>query len=271
MKKPLLLCVLTLALTSCDLSKYLPINSGKQNNGNNHDGTSLLLQCADGLNVATHDNQIYMENIDFSSIQVGSTTIKRLDGEIHFYRNPVYGHAQLEEIPDNANPEMYYFEMDIDFKSTSNKEIDFVYFTGVSWNTDNEDNLINKYLRLAVFDKETKSDYFVFSHDTKGLVTKTEYNLDLDADGKLDEDENGLINYTTGMPSYMTDNYEIVAPGQNEIDSDKFDRLHSCMRVDTGKPLTIRMWVEGWELDNNVALGEANIGIELDFAPHFAK
>lgn len=274
MKKCLFFVISTLALTSCDFINLVP--SKKESDG--HHGISLLLNCNDGLNITTHKDQIFMDNLDMTSMSVGSTTIKRLDGKITFYDHPIYGTAQLQELPKNPEPLKYCFEEEIDFAHSSGSEIDFVYFTGISWSAEDEENIVYKNLRLAIFDKETSSDYFVLSYDPNGLTSKTEYNLDVDGDGELDRNQsyawesnnNELINYTTGMPYYMTDNYEICIPTEQDIANDRIDPLMSCMKVNENKPLTLRVWVEGWEVDNNNFKG-TKIDIKLDFAPHFAK
>ena len=273
MKKPLLLCILALSLAACDLSNFGP---AKKDNGTHHD-VSLMIKCADGLNVKNHGTELLMSSYETIGIVPSISTIKRLDGKITFYMSPEFGQGQLkEEVSDDIDGISPYSEgRKLDFVSTTDQEIDFVYLTGISWTASKEDESHNKYLRVAIYDKETSSDYFVFSYDPNGTVTKTEYNLDLNMDGQLDKtqgyawEDSELINYTTGMPSYMTDSYDIAVPRQLEIDNDKFDPLHACMKTD--KPLAIRIWLEGWELENTMSIEIKDIQIELDFAPHFTK
>ena len=269
MKKPLLLIVLALSLSSCDLfNGFGPVKKNSSNS--QQQGISLRLQCNDGLQIAQKNNDVFNDCIELIDLAVGTTTIKRYEGGITFYKPPVYGHAQLEEINNNDDNSMYFFEYQVKFSHTSGKNLYFVYFTGISWTPDDDHGLLNQNLRLAVFDKDTNSDYFVFSEYPEGVTSETEYPLDLDMDGENDRNQDGDIKYTTGFPYYATDSYSIAVPMQRDIDNDSFDPFHTRMRVDNGKVLTIRLWVEGWLVDNlHLPTGTANI--QLDFAPHFAK
>lgn len=267
MKKSLLFCVLALSLSSCDLfNGFTP----KKKDQDWHHGISLRMWCNDGLQISAHQDQVYMYNLDMSSIMVGTTTIKRQNNKITFYDYPVKGKGHLEELPKDTNPDGRYFEMDVDFTHSSNKDLDFVYFTNISWNVGNDPNFTSYSLRLAIFDKETSTDYFVFSGESKGQETKTSYNLDLDADGELDTDQDGLIEYTTGLPYYYTDSYELSIPKPKDIDEDNIDPLLAAMKVYKNKPITVRMWLEGWEVNGNT-IPEFDVNIRLDFSGHFAK
>ena len=275
MKKPLLLCILALSLTACDFSNFGPAKQNDKENGERH-GVSLIIKCADELNVKNHGADFSMATYDLTGITPSISTIKRLEGKIIFYQPPEFGQAQLKEVNQEPDTILPYSEgKKLDFVSTSDQNIDFVYLRGISWTANTKDENLNKYLRVAIYEKETSSDYFVFSYDPNGTVTKTEYNLDLNMDGQLDGaakyewEEPELINYTTGMPSYMTDSYDIAMPRQLEIDNDNFDPLHACMKVD--KPIAIKVWLEGWELENTMSIEIKDIQIELDFAPHFVK
>ena len=273
MKKILLFAVSVLALTACDLSNFGPARKGGGNS--DHHGVSLLMKCSDGATIATHRDGVFMDSLDLTSITLYPSTVKRLDGKITFYQPPVFGQGQLQELPKDIDNPMHIFEMDIDFKGPSNQEIDFVYLNNISWTAKEQDSIINKYLRLAIYTKEDSGDCFVFSSNPEGETSKTEYNLDLNMDGQLDKaagfewEEAELVTYTTGMPIYCTDPYYLAIPSENEINSDKFDPLHACMKTD--KQLTVRIWVEGWELSNNDALEEKDIEIELGFIAHIAK
>ena len=275
MKKILLFAVSALALTACDLSNFGPAKKGGGNS--DHHGVSLLMKCSDGATIAAHRDGVFMDSLDLTSITLYPSTVKRLEGEITFYRPPVFGQGQLQELPkDESEGQLSIFDMDIDFANPSNKEMDFVYINNISWKAKDEDSVINKYLRLAIYDKEYDADCFVFSSNPEGETCKTEYNLDLNMDGQLDqvsghewESSGELVNYTTGMPIYCTDPYDLAIPTKNEIDRDLFDPLHTIMIA--SRPLTVRIWVEGWELDNNVALNETDIDIEIDFTVHLAK
>ena len=273
MKKILLFAISALALTACDLSNFGPARKGGGNS--DHHGVSLLMKCSDGATIATHRDGVFMDSLDLTSITLYPSTVKRLDGKITFYQPPVFGQGQLQELPKDIDNPMHIFEMDIDFKGPSNQEIDFVYLNNISWTAKEQDSIINKYLRLAIYTKEDSGDCFVFSSNPEGETSKTEYNLDLNMDGQLDKaagfewEEAELVTYTTGMPIYCTDPYYLAIPSENEINSDKFDPLHACMKTD--KQLTVRIWVEGWELSNNDALEEKDIEIELGFIAHIAK
>ena len=262
MKKPLLLCVLALTLASCS---FVPNKKGDW-----HHGISLLLQCHDDLQIATADTHIFMDNLDMTGIEVGTSTIKRYDGNITFYGQPIFGEAQLNEVPNDQENRMYYFETEVEFLNPDGKEVDFVYFTGIEWKAEDNENIVNENLRLAVFDKHTNTDCFVFSQDPEGITSPTEYPLDLNGDGLNDRNENGEILYTTGFPYYVTDSYSFSKPMQRDIEQDHFDPFYQRMKVNDGKTLTIRMWVEGWLLSNE-SIQETNVNIKLDFAPHYVK
>lgn len=275
MKKPLLFCVLALSLASCDLSSFLPNN--KSNNGGNsekriHDGVALTISCSEDMGLKRVQDNEYVTNLVIEPQNIGISTIKRLENHITFYKPPVFGQAQLEEITkDETHTENYFVEAQVNFiHADDNTKLDFVYLTSIEFSSKDENNVFYKYLRVAVFDKEEMIDTFVLSKDQKGEVTKTEYNLDLNMDGKLDGDPDP-INYTTGMPLYVTDNWELDIPTQREIDTDEFDPFHQRLNVANNKAITFRMWIEGWELDNNVVPNNAQIDVNLKFAGHVTK
>ena len=65
MKKPLLLCVLALSLSSCDLfNGFGPVKKNSSNS--KQQGISLRLQCNDGLQIAQKSNDIFNDNIDLT-------------------------------------------------------------------------------------------------------------------------------------------------------------------------------------------------------------
>lgn len=275
MKKPLLLCVLALSLASCDISSFLPNNNGNNGNGERrkHDGVSLNLSCSDDLGLKRVQDNNYVTNLNIEPQSVGSTTIKRLDGQITFYMPPTFCQGQLQEVDDNNHPDYLFVESQIEFAQVEDKKIDFAYLTSIAFSCSDPSNKFYQNLRVAIFNKETHEDCYVLSYDPEGPTSKTEYNLDLNNDGKLDSyedmssfDKSGPISYTTGMPFYCTDRWELDIPTQREIESNQFDPHH--MRL-SFTPITIRMWFEGWEFDNSDAGGNIQIDIDLKFAAHY--
>lgn len=289
MKKGLVLCVLALSLTSCDFLsnitfvKSIDFEENSDAIKKNHEGVYLNIDCQNFLLVkeTPSTGNDYSPKLTLASTQIGSTTIKRVNGEITFYQTPIFGESQLEVVNDSDTSRLdsFFFEQQVIFKDIEDQPIDFVYFTDIQFSCKNPDNKIFKNFRLAILDKETHSDYFVLSYEKNGLESKTSYNLDMNGDKELDKaqatfafegSDSELINYTTGEPYYMTDNYEMCIPSQNDIDADTIPDRLKVMNVANNKPLTIRMWIEGWELDINDKF-DSQIDITLKLAPHFAK
>lgn len=281
MKKPILLCALALFLTSCDLSSFMPGNNGNNNGAsekNNHDGVSLNLSCSDDMGLKRVGDKDYVTNLNIEPETIGISTIKRLDGHITFYKPPIFGQGQLEEITNNeGNLQSYFVETQINFvHADDSKNLDFVYLTSVDFSCKDPENVFYKNLRVAIFDKDEMTDCFVLSYDKDGSTCKTEYNLDLNMDGELDKTQGfntnpELINYTTGLPAYYTDPWDLVVPTQSDVEQNKFDPFYQRLSVANNKPVTIRMWIEGWELENNVAYDSMQTDISLKFAGHIAK
>ena len=280
MKKSLVLCVLALSLTSCDLSSFIKVSRTMETfeETGEHEGITLVVEGNEQLLLKEKEKSEYVNRSTITSIRAGSSTIKRLDGQITFYQYPVYGKAQLDEVDDKNNNDRFYYEQLIDFSAAEKQNFDFIYLTSVSFESNNPNHKLYKFLRIALMDKETNSDYYVFSRDKDGIVSKTEYNLDLDANGELDKEQKNygfdnddptLINYTTGMPSYMTDSYEMSIPTQNELEQDNIPGLKAL--IPFNKALTIRIWFEGWELENTDDFSDLNIDIGIKFAGHEAK
>ena len=265
MKKYFILCISILLLVSCGLSNGT--EQSKENSINNGEGVDnglyLNIDCKNDLKLKKHEesNDKYDAALQMSNIILGTTTIKREDNKISFFHSPTYGNAQLDELKDGLeHPEYHYFEQQIDFKYEDESYKSY-YLSSVAFSSSNPDDKIYKFLRIALFDKESKTDYFVFSKDSKGEQSKTEYELDLNADGTIDEksiNEFGFgdegktpIHYTTGAPYYMTDSHELTSP----------------FGIDISRPLTLRLWVEGWEMENIDAMSNAKINIDIQFSP----
>ena len=280
MKKPLLLCVLALSLTSCDILSSLTGLSKKDSESEKekleHEGVALNLSCSDDLGLKRAEDTNYVTDLSIEPQSVGATTIKRLDGHITFYMPPVYGEAQLREIDEDSHPDYLFVETQIEFAQADDKPIDFVYLTDIDFSCNDQSDKIYQNLRVAIFNKDTHEDCYVLSYDKNGSSCKTEYNLDLNKDDKLDSYDNmfdntetGLISYTTGLPYYYTDVWANDIPTQREIESDQFDPHHQRLSFIDTTPITIRMWVEGWELENNDVVSDLQIDINLKFGGHY--
>lgn len=262
MKKSIVFVVLPFLLTACDFSSFLP-SAHKAGNNSIENGIRLNLHANDPLQIKQHNsNDTFGLDVRSPTFSVSNSTIKLLDGKITFYQTPVMGDYQLREVGD-MNPQYLFYEMQIDFNYNANKTCDFVYLTEVSFGSNANESKLFTNLRVALFDKATMNYYYSFSYDEKGTVTQTECELDLDADGVMEG------TYTTGMPSYMTDNYNIVIPSENEIDSDNIP--HGKDLIPFNKTLTLRVWVEGWDLSNNDIVENFGADIDIRFAGHIAK
>ena len=276
MKKVLVLPLLALLLTACDLSSIIQVSNKvevSEETGEKKDIT-LIVSGTKNLLLKNREREEFANRTTISSIIAGTTTIKRSEGKITFYRPPEFGRAQLDELSnDEEHLGNYYFEQIIDFRAGPETNYDYIYLKNFMMRCSENDNKIYKNLRVALFDKDTFTDYYVFSYDSNGTLSKTEYNLDLNADGKLDEEvgygfeegESKLINYTTGAPSYMTDAYSSSVVTTEEIENDNIPEGKTL--IPFNKALTIRIWAEGWEIENTDAMtGDmtVDIGIELE-------
>ena len=281
MKKLWIVSLLALSLTSCDLSSLVSHRVSYSEETGEKSGITIVIEGSDNLLLKNHERTEYANRFTITSIQAGSTTIKRLDGKITFYKPPIYGKPQLDEITNSEeHPEYYFFEQQIDFSNAKDTNFDFIYLTDFSMQCADSNNKIFKNLRVALFNKETGDDYYVFSYDKNGTVSKTAYELDVNADGKIDqtqgydwEEDKGPIIYTTGIDSYTTDTYENVILSESEIAQDSIPKLKSLIPFSKNIPLTIRIWAEGWELDNNdfVLYNDETVNIDLKLEGYQAK
>lgn len=268
MKKKLVLILSCLALCSCDLGGLIKRSYTYSDEPlPEHDGVGLNLICNDDLLARRNEDKETFSRLCFSPIPLKVSTIKLLDGKITFYEPPFCGEAQLREVADSRRDDCFFEQLVVfEFDKDNQKKADFIYLTDISFSSKQEDNKLFKNLRVALFDGATNDYYYSFSYDKNGTITNTEMNLDIDMDGELDKDFDGnLINYTTGMPVYMTDSYDIATPRQIEIETNDFDKIHKFIKPN--KPLTIRVWVEGWDLTNeDPAILKADIN--LSFSAH---
>lgn len=268
MKKRLVLIVSILALCSCDLSGIIKRSYVYSDEPlPEHDGVGLNLICNDDLLARRNEDKETYSRLCFSPIPLKVSTVKLLDGKITFYEPPICGEAQLREVTDSRRDDCFFEQQVIfEFDKNNKKNADFIYLTDISFSSKQEDNKLFKNLRVALFDGATNDYYYSFSYDKNGTETSTTMNLDLNGDGELDKDLDGnLINYTTGMPLYATDPYDLAIPREIEKINNEFDKIHQFIKPD--KPLTIRVWVEGWDLTNEDPLS-LKADMNLTFSAH---
>lgn len=254
MKKYFGIVLLSLILTSCN---FVP---SSENTSNKH-GVQLSISCSEPLTVKNHSESEYSTRYKPSKFAVGTSTIKLQDGKITFYRPPVMGEYQLKE-DDGIEPQYRYHEEQIDFRALG-ADYDFVYISDIVFQSKAPDNKLFKNLRIALFEKETMDYYYSFSSDEQGTATSTSRELDLNADGVNEG------TYTTGNPMYMTDSYNFVIPNENEINNNNIPLAKGLIKLD--KTLTLRVWLEGWDLENSDITGDFDADIGITFAAHKAK
>lgn len=271
MKKSLFFAISALALSSCDLLNISvnPASGGKSGGDGplpDHEGVGLNIICEDDFLVARNGDEKSFSRLCLSPIPLNVTTIKWAEGKLTFYEPPIFQQAQLREVSDNYD--RYYFEQELVFSLPDNQKADFFYFTDISFSSDNPENKLFKNIRVAILDKESNTPLNVFSFDEKGAETLTTMNLDLNMDGQLDVDEKGeLISYTTGMPAYYTDHYDMfVMKDPSKLDNNIYASAFKAHKLN--KPLAFRIWVEGWDLTNEDPASIKKIDINFTVAAH---
>ena len=269
MKKSLLFIISTLSLCSCDLGGLIKRSYSYSDEPlPEHEGVGLNIICNDDLLAKRNGDKETFSRLCFSPIPLRCSTVKIVDGKITFYEPPFCGEEQLREVADSRKADCF-FEQEVvfEFDKDNKKDADFIYFTDVSFTADKPNSKIFKNLRVALFDGATNDFYYALSYDKNGTITQTEMALDLNMDGELDKDLDGnLINYTTGMRSYMTNSYDFLIPNERSIESNNFDKIFQFIKPN--KPLTIRIWVEGWDLTNNEEIEKIKADINLTVSAH---
>ena len=64
----------------------------------------------------------------------------------------------------------------------------------------------------------------------------------------------------------MTNSYDFLIPNERSIESNNFDKIFQFIKPN--KPLTIRIWVEGWDLTNNEEIEKIKADINLTVSAH---
>ena len=245
MKKPLVLLFLPLCITACDLSNGLT-PSKKQ-------GVSLNLSCQDPLQIKVAGEDNYSSSFKSEPTSLGNATIKLENGKITFYEAPIANQFQLKE-DNGSGANVFYYDQQFEFNASGS---DFIYISDIKFESKNDDSKLFKNLRVALFEKSTMDCYYCLSPDKNGTTTVTEGELDLNADGTPEG------TYTTGSPSYTTDNYDLVIPSESEISGNNIPS--SKVLIPTDKALNIRMWIEGWDLSNEDLINDYNAKVNIQF------
>ncbi|MBE6136461.1 MAG: hypothetical protein E7181_04260 [Erysipelotrichaceae bacterium] len=198
------------------------------------------------------------------------TTILRDNGSLTFLDHPVY---QVPTLPAIANNNLPYVDYVFNFRfqeSTNGEDwadktarnIYLSHFGVINAGGDGSKD-VSEAVRAAFYVGDSTTAKAVLSN-TSAKVTTTHGNLNLNNNNKVDtdafdlKDETGTaIDYTNGATSYTTDAHGSWVLTDAELANiytlDTTPAIAAKALCTTAQTLTVRIWLEGWELLNSKA------------------
>ena len=220
------------------------------------------------LKQATEADTAYADYRSLEAKSFKPTTVLRDGGSLTFLDHPVYQVPTLPAI-SNANLPYVDYVFNFRFQESSNgdtwtdkaaRNIYLSHFGVINAGGDGSKD-VSEAVRAAFYVGDSTTAKAVLSK-TSAKPTTTHGNLNLNNNSKVDtdafdlKDETGTaIDYTNGADSYTTDAHATWIPTAQELANiyTLDTTIGTKALCTTAETLTVRVWLEGWELLNSSA------------------